>query len=305
MNKFCSCKIILFCQIIGHGRIGTIPDAIQSCFKSRAVPNIAFHASDDQTMVDSGFADDNGSICSDLHYNASTKIEKIARQYVAFLRVNIHFWYLRAGFFGEHVCPPESGRRRRTVTHPDPGRFCPTASSGQCATPPPYTTPRPAPHDPCAIAVALRPCSWSSGHGRTSPRASCASRFVNKRQTTGLMPAGAPISLASSRQSICSLPRNRYAAMVCDQSSHAPGMLAVGRLANRLSNSLARRSRRGSPRSRLSNSSSTHAPDSLPIAARKSESKRESADVYNPFPQSFRASAIPPRCVLLLYKEMR
>src|SRR6516164_6623710 len=68
--------------------------------------------------------------------------------------------------------------------------------------------------------------------------------------------------------------------MVSAQPSQAPGMLAVGLAANRFSNSFARRSRRGSPRSSASNSSSTHAPDSLPIRARKSESKREFAQVY-------------------------
>jgi hypothetical protein len=41
-----------------------------------------------------------------------------------------------------------------------------------------------------------------------------------------------------------------------------------------LQQSFARRSRRGSPRSNASNSSSTHVPDSVPIRTRKSESKR-------------------------------
>src|SRR5271156_7249903 len=72
--------------------------------------------------------------------------------------------------------------------------------------------------------------------------------------------------------------------MVSAQPSQAPGMLAVGLAENRFSNSFARRSRRGSPRSSASNSSSTHAPDSLPIRARKFESKRELAPVYNPYP---------------------
>src|SRR6476661_6602049 len=94
--------------------------------------------------------------------------------------------------------------------------------------------------------------------------------------------------------------------MVSDQPSHAPGMLAVGFAANRFSNSFARRSRLGSPRSSASNSSSTHTSDSLSIGLSKAQSKREFAEVYKPALQRPVNSCRPVRSPQtgLVYNEM-
>src|ERR1700712_1180922 len=95
--------------------------------------------------------------------------------------------------------------------------------------------------------------------------------------------------------------------MVSDQPSHAPGMLAVGFAANRFSNSFARRSRLGSPRSSASNSSFTHTSDSLSIGLLKAQSKREFAEVYKSALQRPVNSCFPVQNhqTGLVYNEMR
>ncbi len=103
-NEFCCPLIISLSGVQIDWWVSAIPDAIDSRFESRIMPDAPLNSSDNESLSGCTIANIDCRFCRELHHNTTGKGKKIVRRIVYAIMIDthhVHFHFIRPS--GNHV----------------------------------------------------------------------------------------------------------------------------------------------------------------------------------------------------------